>query len=200
MGLINKPDLRKVTTTVYDDTHPEMGEGIIIHTIHCNPKENPTSSTEESFRFFPNKIENGMLYRKSRPLGNGKGLDSFVDDHKFEATEVSELIAQVQDYTNFRKYRWNESTVGADDQDVNLEQDDLDPTRYRIIVRVTHKTGHKGNVIKNTPFVFVGPWVTAPSAAVGSELAFKAWKNHKTEGFFAKFPGVTCHCDLSTPS
>tara|TARA_Y100000310_G_C20625014_1_gene785366 strand:- start:149 stop:739 length:591 start_codon:yes stop_codon:yes gene_type:complete len=196
MGLISKPDLRKVTTTVFDALHPLMGDGVLIQTVHCNPKEKPSDTTLESFRFFPHTVENGCLYRKNKMIGNGKGLDSFCDDHAILECEVSELTTQVRDHTQFRKYRWSESFEGADDQDVDLEQDDKDPNRYRLIVRLTHITAHDGALVKETLFSFAGPWVTASSVMSGATLAHNAWKNHDTEGFFAKFPGVNCHCKL----
>lgn len=195
MSIISKPDLRAQTKIVYDTIHPTKGEGIIINVIHCNPKEKPKAIDLESFRFFPNNIPSGFIYQKSQPYGTGTGLDKFCDEHGLEDVELSELITRVTDYTSFKKYRWHDTVEGLGDSDVDLEQDDKNSNRYRLHVRVIHTTGHNGVLVKETPFTFSGPWITASSVEHGIGLAWNAWKNHSELGFFATFPGCNCHCN-----
>lgn len=173
----------------YDATQDLLGDGLLIEIIHCSPdlKDAIPSGTKVSYRFFPDKIQDGMIYSPvdRNAAYSEDSLDSFLSSYNFSDCEDNDVsIMRVRDFTWFKDYNYMVGDqAGHEDNDVRFLTNDQG--FVRALVRVTHRTGNgiDNRVARQRQWIEEGPFIN------GSQLdAMSAWR----ASFFTKFPGVNC--------
>tara|TARA_R100000152_G_C6759043_1_gene182951 strand:- start:621 stop:1259 length:639 start_codon:yes stop_codon:yes gene_type:complete len=179
--LTENTSIQSVIRNIFDAAVDGYGEGILFQVIHCSPdlKKDVPKGTGYAYRFFPNQIQNGFIYSKSK---SDYLLDTFLNDYDIEFCEANDVLTlRVRDYTNFATY--NYVNGGKADDNTNDVRFVTHKGSIRCLVRVTHKLGDgKNRVAKKTQWIDYGPWVSGATQLD----AFSAWK----KDFFSRFPGA----------
>ncbi len=141
-----------VQTKLYDASHPEMGEGLVIEVVDERKGKDPAPGSASSVRFFPTDIKEGALYSGQLSYGDGTNVATFAELWELEDVEPCEDTESrsVNDFNEFHPWDWNTSVI---------EEDDDNAGHYRISVAIKHtETRGRRVLVKTTAWSYTTDW------------------------------------------